>query len=211
MSIKKETIKDGIFQKERLSAASIKDTPQKELEAGLVQTLIEAGRRNTSEYIFETLELQAQTILEKPKSMVRNRKIREAEDRRRRDAKEILQQVDFLRTLTNRKETNPDFLLLKFFYLGALAQRALIRPLEPDVFRGQKILASSSDGGNAKAGKTHESLEDRNLQWQADAKEIWNKRPSCSRWRVAGMLEEKYHNTPILKAKRDTIYRIIKK
>jgi len=207
MGVKRYTQRDGIFRRERASC-SRKDTPLPEFEAGLKACLSEAGRLSTIKGLLDDLEANARAILELPTGRMRNKNVEESNRRRRQDAEDLL---DRIARLWKAIEEEKDYALVAAFHLGALAQRMDIRPLEPDTLRGIKTIKAAAHGGRAKKGSTHESLLARNDQWQTDAARIWGKFPSYTRWRVAGELEEKYRNDPILWRKRDTIYKIIKR
>jgi len=142
MPVKKYTVQDGVFVHEH-TTASIKNTPTKKFEEGLKRSLEESGRRNTTAYILEHLEKYARARLEAP-SIERKKGQRlnnfqrelEADKRQRRDCESLLQEIDFLKTISRRKDTNQDFLLSQFYCLGVLAQQADIRSVEPAAFQG---------------------------------------------------------------------------
>jgi hypothetical protein len=93
------------------------------------------------------------------------------------------------------------------------AAKARIRPIEPDIFRGIKIILSASLGGKIKKNIVREKHD----QWQKDADEIWKKHPTYSRLRVANELHGNYKEKEDINldyskiSKPDTIRRIIKK
>jgi hypothetical protein len=85
------------------------------------------------------------------------------------------------------------------------AERAEIRPIEADIFRGLGTVAAASKGGFAKK----EIDQARHDQWREDAEEIQKKHPSYKPWRIAGELAKRYEGDTELSKKRDTIYRVI--
>lgn len=87
------------------------------------------------------------------------------------------------------------------------AMKARMRPLEPDILRGRKILKAASEGGKSKK----QASDLRHQIWQRDAKEIRKNGSTHSNQNVARILEKRYAGDPALKAKQDTIARIIKK
>lgn len=198
MSIKKHTEKDGIFLRSTISA-SLKDSLATE------RILTTAWQSNTTAHILETVEENIKKYLKTAKSQSRKAAVRESDERRRRDGERILGEISFLRNIKDKE--SPDFLQAQFFHLGVAVQRAEIRMIEPDALRGIKIVASAKEGGNAKA--TASNL--RHDQWIADADEIHDKKTTYSWLRIAGELEEKYKDDPELAAKKDTIWRVIKK
>jgi hypothetical protein len=207
MGVNRYTESGGIFTQERVSC-SRKDTPLHEFEAGLKECLGEAGQLSTIKGLLDALESKAKAILELPEGRMKNKDVEESNHRRKQDAGKLLDRIAFLRKVI---EEGKDYALVVAFHLGALAQRLDIRLLEPDTLRGIKTIEAAASGGHAKKDTKHESLLERNEQWQADADEIWKKYPSYSLWRVAGELESKYRNDKKLGKKRDTIYRTIKK
>lgn len=87
------------------------------------------------------------------------------------------------------------------------AMLARIRPVEPFIDKGKAMIRGASLGGIAK-----KKIDDvRHEKWQADADAIWRKHPSYKTWRVAGMLAERYAQSRGLRAKQDSISRVIKK
>ena len=216
MPVKKYTIQDGIFVHEG-TTASIKDTPIKEFGEGLKRSLEESGPRNTTAYILERLEKYARARLEAPtierkKGQRLNsfQKELEANERQKRDCKDLLQEIDFLKKISGNKDTDQDFLMARFYYLGVLAQQADIRPVETRFFTGKKIHEKSPLGGKAKADYNKELLQKKYEQWQGDAEKVKKEKPSYKKWHIAGDLAERYANDPELQATQDTISRKIK-
>lgn len=87
------------------------------------------------------------------------------------------------------------------------AMQARIRPVEPFIDKGKAMIRGASLGGITK--KKIDNV--RHEKWQAEADAIWRKYPSYKKWRVAGMLAERYAQSRGLRAKQDSISRIIKK
>jgi|GEM_PF-3191340 len=214
MPVKKYTVQDGIFVHEH-TTASIKDTPTKEFGEDLKKSLEEIRRKETPEYILAELETYAQLAIKRPKNK-RKKEQRlqvfkaelEAEERRRRDCETILLNIDYLKQKIKGKQI--DSLLVQFYKLGVLAARADIRPVEPSFFRGHKNLEYVSEGGKAKAAYNCQRLEAKYSEWQKDAVKIKEEKPSYLKWRIAGILSDKYQNNPDLQGTQDWISRKIK-
>jgi hypothetical protein len=86
------------------------------------------------------------------------------------------------------------------------AMLARIRPVEPFIDKGKAMIRGASLGGITKKKKD----DARHETWQAEADAIWRKHPSYKKWRVAGMLAERYAQSRKLRAKQDSISRVIK-
>ena len=145
MAVKRNSTQDGIFMRGHITA-SIKDTPVKQFEEGLKKASQQTARQGTTSYILDHLEKSARETLEKlnkAKSLKQ-----ESNKRLKRDCESLLENIDLLKTLIERKDTNYEFLMVSFYHLGVLAQRAQIRPIEPLVFHGAKF-----KGGDRGQGK----------------------------------------------------------
>jgi hypothetical protein len=216
MAVEKYTVHDGVFVHSG-TRASIKDTPRKDFEAGLKKALEESAQRGSTEHILKQLEGYARAKLEAP--TIKKKKGQrpgsfqgelESDTRQRRDCEKLLEEISFLKTISGRKETDKDFLMAQFFYLGVLAQHADIRPVEPNFFRGTKTIGGASEGGTSTVKLHRQEKDTKYRTWQENAEKIKQEKPSYKRWRIAGILAEKYRNKPELQAEQDTIYRIIK-
>jgi len=191
MPVKKYTVQDGVFVHEH-TTASIKDTPTKEFEEGLKRSLEESGRRNTTAYILEHLEKYARARLEAPSIECKKgqrlnnfQRELEADKRQRRDCESLLQEIDFLKTIARRKDTNQDFLLSQFYDLGVLAQQADIRPIEPFFETGKSNVDGGKIGGEKSGEIRREKAKPIKEAEQAEADKTWARHPTWKNSDVA--------------------------
>jgi len=197
MPVKKYTVQDGVFVHEH-TTVSIKDTPTKEFEESLKRVLAETARNNTPGYILEQSEKYARARLEAPRierkkgqKLTIFQKELKANERQRHDCESLLREVDFLKTISERKDTNHDFLMVCFYHLGVLAQQADIRPIEP-FFEAGKLSVDGGNPGGKKSGKVRKEKADLTQDaWQDEADKIWKRHPTRKNKPVAEMVAKK--------------------
>lgn len=213
MAVKRYTVQDGVFVHERIGA-SIKDTPLKEFEEGLKRSLEESDWLYTITGRLERLEIDATAVLEEPlpqiKTTSKNRlnETKAAAQRRKRDAKEILDQISWVRKFISEK--NIEQAALEALRLGELAIVFNVRKVEYETLKGIKSLKGTDNGGNSRKSLSVHLYE----RWQDDANEIWERNPRLKKIEVARSLYRKYNNDETLPEyirKPDTIARNIKK
>jgi len=197
MPVKKYTVQDGVFVHEH-TTASIKDTPTKEFGEGLKRVLAETARNNTPGYILEQSEKYARARLEAPRierkkgqKLTIFQKELKANERQRHDCESLLREVDFLKTISERKDTNHDFLMVCFYHLGVLAQQADIRPIEPFFETGKSNVDGGKTGGHKSGILRKEKAKPIHKIWQAEANKIWSNHPELSNAAVEKIIKKK--------------------
>jgi len=153
-----------------------------------------SSNANSGKYILATIEARANEILNLPapaiKTTSRNlqKAAKQAMERRERDSKKILEQINFIKGIIDKAE--PNFLQALFFQLGILVQRADIRLIESYFEMGKQNI----DGGKIGGAKSGEARREKGKpiyeKWQAEAERIWRKNWNLSKNAVVKKVSE---------------------
>ncbi len=92
------------------------------------------------------------------------------------NATDLVSAAESLEGKENRKEIEDDIKNANKY----------IEEQEPHAKRGLKILMNASEGGIVKRKMNHTEIQERRNNWQLMANEIWGRKPSFSKYAVAG-------------------------
>lgn len=212
MAVKRIKERSGIIVTERVHC-SLSDTPQKEFDKALTQTLQDIGL----EQVLKGLEEKAKGILIESGLMTKSGKWKKVSPERldnmttrEQDAESVILRIESVRECVTKGDA--PWAAWNAILAANAAWRAEIRPIEPHVMKHVKVVRGASKGGK----ETKKRVDARHAEWRKAADNIWKEHPDYSRWKVAGEIAKNIQKEAIADRKqryysKKAIYRVIKK